>query len=880
MNKQKNRTVFSIIAIMLLSVSIIAVLPFANAHTPAWTIPTYSYITVDPNPIGLGQDVFVVFWVNRPPPTATGITGDRWRNLSVGVTKPDGSKETLGPFTSDPIGGSYAIYKPNQLGIYTFVFTFPGQTLSRTGPTGLVGSDSEFINDTYLGSTATAKLTVQQQQILPIPEIPLPTSYWTRPIEGQNSDWATIASNWLGGAHLRGWESLWQKDGLAPNSAHVMWAKPIEFGGIVGGTTTIPEVGFYSGGSYEGRFSDAVIMNGRLYFTLPLGHAGSGGGYICLDLRTGEQIWYRADLGVNNTAAPSKGQLYEYESFNQHGVVGGMLWQVVGNTWNAYDPFTGQWMYTLTNVPSGFEVYTDSGEIVRYVLNSARNWMALWNNTAEHQGLQGGTGDDTNAYQWRPNGKTVDMSKAYTWNVTIPNLPGNSAPTIVKVLPGDLILGRSSDIGLTNTPRGTVDPYTMWAISDKPQTRGQLLWIKSYPAPAGNITRMLAAQPIDVVNRVFTMTDYETGQRLGYSLDTGALLWGPSGITYQDPNARAYQYYSGREGFPAYGNIYLGGFGGEVYCYSMKNGTLLWKYNNTYSGLEGPWGNHPTAIFAIADGKVFAFTNEHSPNSPMYQDQKVMVLDALTGKEVWTLMSVAGTSGGSRAPTSIVADGFAVYYNFYDNQVYSIGKGPSATTVSAPQTTLTQGQSVVLTGTVTDQSAGAKQRVADGLFSVIPAMSDQSMSAWMEYIYMQKPMPKDAKGVPVKLTAIDPNGNIQDIGTAVTDTNGNFAAMWQPPVPGLYKVTAKFEGSESYWSSSAVSHFGVTAAPSPALTPTQTPTASANPTQTPVQSASPSLTPAVQPPSSSTPVATYIAIGAVVIIIVAAAAVLILRKRK
>ena len=307
-----------------------------------------------------------------------------------------------------------------------------------------------------------------------------------------------------------------------------MWTRPIEFGGIVGGTTEIPGVGYYSGGSYEGRFSDAVIMQGRLYFTQPLGHAPTGGGYICLDLRTGEEIWYQNNLGVNTTAAPSMGQVFEYESLNQHGVVGGVLWQVTGTTWNAFDPFTGIWMYTLTNVPSGFEVYTDKGEIVRYVLNYPGRWLALWNNTADHQGLQGGTGDDTNAYQWRPNGKTVNMSNAYSWNVTIPNLPGNSAPEIVKVIPGDLIFGMSSNVGLTNSWRTTPDPYTLWAISDKPETRGQLLWIKNYAAPSGNITRMLAAQPLDIVNRVFTMMDYETGVRYGYSLDTGNPIVGSS----------------------------------------------------------------------------------------------------------------------------------------------------------------------------------------------------------------------------------------------------------------------------------------------------------------------------------------------------------------
>ena len=29
--------------------------PTASAHTPAWQIPTYAYINVAPNPVGVGQ---------------------------------------------------------------------------------------------------------------------------------------------------------------------------------------------------------------------------------------------------------------------------------------------------------------------------------------------------------------------------------------------------------------------------------------------------------------------------------------------------------------------------------------------------------------------------------------------------------------------------------------------------------------------------------------------------------------------------------------------------------------------------------------------------------------------------------------------------------
>ena len=115
-----------------------------------------------------------------------------------------------------------------------------------------------------------------------------------------------------------------------------------------------------------------------------------------------------------------------------------------------------------------------------------------------------------------------------------------------------------------------------------------------------------------------------------------------------------------------------------------------------------------------------------------------------------------------------IADGRLLSLNSYDNEIYCYGKGPSATTVSAPQIDPTLGSSVTITGTVTDQSPSGRLNANYGLdFSLkgTPAISDDSMQAWMEYKFMQQAMPTDAKGVPVSLDAIDPNGNYIHIGT-------------------------------------------------------------------------------------------------------------------
>lgn len=49
--------------------------------------------------------------------------------MTVVVTHPDGTAETLGPFISDDTGGSHTTYTPNVIGNYTFHMIFKGETL-------------------------------------------------------------------------------------------------------------------------------------------------------------------------------------------------------------------------------------------------------------------------------------------------------------------------------------------------------------------------------------------------------------------------------------------------------------------------------------------------------------------------------------------------------------------------------------------------------------------------------------------------------------------------------------------------------------------------------------------------------------------------------
>ena len=97
-------------------------------------------------------------------------------------------------------------------------------------------------------------------------------------------------------------------------------------------------------------------------------------------------------------------------------------------------------------------------------------------------------------------------------------------------------------------------------------------------------------------------------------------------------------------------------------------------------------------------------------------------------------------------------------------------------TVDAAPGSITVGSSLVIKGTVTDIAAGTTQDEQAARFpNGVPAVSDASQSAWMEYVYMQKPRPTNVTGVPVELSVVDANGNYRSIGTTTSDADGFFS---------------------------------------------------------------------------------------------------------
>jgi outer membrane protein assembly factor BamB len=930
--------VILISAILLMTVaSALSMLPVTGAHDPAWQVPTYMYIASNNNPIGVNQPLLVVFWTNAIPPTRQGAYGDAWQ-FNVGVTKPDGTKETLGPFTSDPIGGTYTIYTPTQVGPYIFVANFIQHTVTGQPMDPRLPVTQQYAyatwGDVYLASQSQPlTVTVQQQAITPWTETPLPTSYWTRPVNDINRNWYVLLGNWLSGAAqtypagAAGGCTTSFCFGLAPESAHVMWATPMWTGGIM--DERFGNTGFETG-HYEGlQFSPPIILDGKIFYNI---NTYPKEGWVCLSLYTGQQLYFRNTTGpvtgigggFDSAGAITGdslafGQVYNYYSPNQEGGYP-YLWsttyfnattnQIQPNTWSMFDPATGGYICSITNVTqtevrgasrittgaTGTSTYGKDGSILRYnIVNlgsvtSPQRFLQIWNTSMviiyPTYGNSTQVVSATNAYwMWRPTlNFTFDGRYGFTLNASIPDVQGS----ILTIRDGQYVIG-----GISGKNNGTyVQQGNLWALNLDPTkgALGMLLWnITFTPPPSqadvvagsgffGAGTALIAVDPED---GVFIFQNRISLQWWGYSLATGQQLWGPT-----TPEGD-YNYYG------MYSNIYQGklfstGYSGVVVCYNITTGKVLWNYTAPQMSFENPYGNYPMYITAIANGKIYTVSGEHSPTQPLWRGSCIRCIDTNTGKELWKIEHWGAGIGGAHLTGSCVyaADGYIVGLNLYDNQIYAYGKGPSATTIDVKDNAVTLGSSVLITGTVTDQSPGAKARVAKGMFPVVPAVSDVSQEAMMEYVYEQQAKPTSATGVPVSLDILDPNGNTYHIGDVTSDASGGFKMLWTPQITGEYTITATFAGSKAYYSSTANTYVGVvkaTASPAAVVTPAPTQPAVITPVptqQTTAPTLAPTPSPVVIPPTSATPITTYVAIGAAVIIIIAVAAALALRRKK
>jgi outer membrane protein assembly factor BamB len=350
--------------------------------------------------------------------------------------------------------------------------------------------------------------------------------------------------------------NFFQPHGQAPNSAHILWRRPITFGGIA--DAKFGDISYYEGLTYESKFPYPVIIQGVLYYneypSVRYEIDTPPPGFYAVDLLTGETLWWQ-----NGTV--TTGQIYDYESPNAHGTIA-YLWKIPGSReppeWYMYDAFNGVPLLTMENMPGGTMATSKDGSILRYVLNTKQGWLALWNSSRAIWSYWApySAGREWN---WRPPyGGTVDALKdGYSWNVTIPSgLTGSINAVLDDKIIGSSIGGGSSGV-----------PYTVWTLSTKPEQEGQLLWEKSYPAIPDNVT--ISMGPIG--SGVYTIYAKETRQWYCYNLTTGDLMWGPS-----ESQSSLHMYTAHMSNAIAGGKLFSAGWGGIVYCYDVTTGDVLW----------------------------------------------------------------------------------------------------------------------------------------------------------------------------------------------------------------------------------------------------------------------------------------------------------------
>lgn len=777
--------------------------PLPSGVTPDLTIKATAYLSFRPNPVGVNQPVLVNVWL-----TPATFAARYFKGYEVSIMDPTGKVQviTLDSFRADTT--AYYEFTPNQVGTWKLKFDFKGGYFPAGNYTTEFGAvmygqatTFSFPQSCYYApdSTEWQELTVQQDMVASWPPSPLPTDYWTRPISPENREWWWIAGHfpWRGPGGGAAWPAntniYWAYGDRyrftpwvqAPNTAHVVWRRMGAIGGLIGpvqGDTIVES--WSSGGG-----SPSIIYEGRCYQTVTEADVSSNSPaartyWMCYDLRTGEIYWKRPLY--TGESAPSN--ILYYQGYSE--VPGGEsrfskdvhLISISGGRLILYNPWNGAVNQNISIAPLTTGTYYMNGY-----------WL-----TVQDLGA-----NVTAANRYRLINWTIEaipgafMVSSTTWRMNIVNnitWPWSSLGTTWDLEAGIAVTTNP----ITPVASGAWYGTNVYAASLK---TGAQLWNKTFEE-----TIYSSASTVADHGKVAIPT--MNGYWLGLNLNDGSVAWKSDLLDYpwDSPGFGSYGVAS------AYGLFYRFAYSG-IYAHDWATGKEVWKYEAPANPYETPYVTpNGTTVYSfnaaglIADGKLYAYNTEHTPSQPITRGWGLHCINATSGKGIWNLT-------GCTVPGAI-ADGYLVASNTYDGYTYSFGKGKTETTISAPQTAITKGQAVTLTGTIKDMSPAQPNT---------PCVAAESMSAWMEYLHMQKQCPANVVGVPISIDAFDPNCNFVHIGDTVSDgLSGTYAFVWEPEIPGEYRITATFMGDDSYGSSFATTYANVVEASASTTIPTST----------------------------------------------------------
>jgi outer membrane protein assembly factor BamB len=815
-NTKKHRKILTalIVTSILLFSSTIMLLPSTIAQTTMsgyTAMPdreTQTEVATSPDLVGIGQPIVINIMTYPAPSGPTyeaqslvpGLTGG-FADCEITIQHPDGYVETFMPVDEtlaqvgieipglqQIVGHLQFQYTPTKVGEYSMTAKFPGQfytTDNQYEPAKL----SVYYKPSE--STKPATVTVQAEKVVESglltgwPWSPLPEGYWENPVQTDNREWYQVAGDWTEyGFDYTG--SNYNPYSRAPNSPHIVWSNPIQMGGLPGGIWGSQNDGSIVFGTI---LYTPVVMEGKIY------RNGRAGHFECVDLRTGEKLWeapgsitlgQRLDPAFQTATQLNQGGIDQFLWGNTYM----NRWGSGPDTWYRYDPYDGDVVQTITNVPrdlTGIK-FQDGSPIVWCVQANLNQW-----NTTEPLKIP-----YINLIKW-------DFSKMVN--------------TVVY-----------SNIYSNDWMDGVV-----WNVSVKTDDQVSV---------GDNNFRGPMVYPFWEANVVVVKTPNAMQHALGVDMDTGEILWknynmvldidvlykgiatGPNGPLIKhdgaSPNYVAYDVRTGREMWrassgevpwgmlPCYTYVYhdgvhfFGSYDGHVYAYDSDNGQLVWQSDYTGDEWETIYGTRAlngehSAVGA--DGKLYYSSGTTYAMMPRMRFHRLVCIDEFTGDFIWTLPI-------GITPTAVV-DGYLVGQD-NDNAIqYVIGKGKTETSVMASPKVISKGSKVLLEGSVLDMSPGMPNT---------PAVSEEDMSMWMDYLYGQNATlindPPKPDGVQVWLTAVDSDGNYIDIGSTTSSMDGTYGLAWTPPEEGTYKIVASFMGSNSYWESCDTTYLSVGPAPS------------------------------------------------------------------